>query len=156
MSSHTIASSAILDAPADQVFATITDISRLPDWNTAITGVIEQPDHLKLGAQWVVGMHALGRNWHSRSAVEELDVARRRFGYRSVTDDGNPSYAMWTWDVADHPGGAQVTVSVELHPRTCWRRILLVRIRIRQLARTELPDSLEALRAQTCARSDRT
>jgi hypothetical protein len=146
VSGHASASS-ILDAPVDDVFATLTDISRLPDWNTAITGVIAQPDRLEVGAQWIVGMHALAQSWHSRSTVEELDSIRRRFSYRSVTDDGNPSYALWTWDVADHRDGALVTVSCELHPRTFWRRVLLVRIRNRQLARTELPHSLAALGA---------
>ena len=149
MTGHTITSSAILDAPADEVFDTITDLSRLPEWNTAITGVIEQPAQLEVGAEWVVAMHALGQSWHSRSEVDALDLARRRFAYRSATDDGNPSQAQWTWDVGDHPHGTCVTVTVELHPRTFWRRHLLVRIRARQLARSELPGSLSALDAAT-------
>ena len=55
--------------------------------------------------------------------------------------------SLWTWVVADHPEGAVVTVAGELHPRTFWRRVLLVRIRSRQLARTELISSLVALEA---------
>jgi len=49
--------------------------------------------------------------------------------------------------VANHPDGALVTVANELHPRTFWRRVLLVRIRSRQLAHTELAQSLAALEA---------
>ena len=79
--------------------------------------------------------------------VETLDPTGRCFAYRSVTDDGNPSYALWTWVVADHPDGALVTVAGELHPLTFWRRVLLVRIRSRQLAHTELVHSLAALEA---------
>lgn len=142
-----VSASRILEAPADDVFRTVTDISRLPEWNTAITAVIEQPDQLKVGAQWIVEMHALGQKWHSRSIVETLDPIGRCFAYRSATDDGNPSYALWTWVVADHPDGALVTVASELHPRTFWRRALLVRIRSRQLANTELNHSLTALDA---------
>ena len=146
MSGHATVSG-ILDASADDVFSTLTEISRLPDWNTAIAEVSEQPDHLEVGAQWIVQMHVLAQSWPSRSSVEEFDPTRRRFAYRSVTDDGNPSYALWTWEVADHPDGALVTVAFELHPRTFWRRVLLARIRARQLARTELPHSLTALEA---------
>jgi hypothetical protein len=36
-------------------------------------------------------------------------------------------------------------VTWELHPATFWRRVLLVRIRARQLSRTEIPASLAAL-----------
>ena len=140
-----LSASRILDAPADDVFCVVADISRLPEWNTAITVVIEQPDHLEPGAEWKVEMRALGQRWHSRSVVEALDPTGRCFAYKSVTDDGNPSYALWTWIVADHADGALVTVGCELHPRSFWRRTLLVRIRSRQLAHTELPHSLVAL-----------
>ncbi len=144
MTSHASASRVVAASP-DDVFDTITDIARLPDWNDAITSVLERPDHLDVGAQWVVAMHALGQRWHSRSAVEVFDTVGRCFAYRSATDDGNPSHALWTWVVADRADGALVTVACELHPRSFWRRALLVRIRSRQLARTELPGSLAAL-----------
>ncbi len=142
-----VSASRILDASTDDVFDAIIDISRLPEWNAAITAVIEQPQQLEVGAQWIVEMHALGQSWHSRSLVETLDPNGRCFAYRSVTDDGNPSYALWTWVVADHPDGALVTVAGELHPHTFWRRVLLVRIRSRQLATTELTKFLAALEA---------
>lgn len=139
--------SSVIDASADDVFRTVTDIARLPEWNAEISAVVEQPDHLNVGAQWVVEMHALGQTWHSRSVVEGLDSIGRVFAYRSAIDDGNPSYALWTWIVTDHADGALVTVACELHPRTFWRRVLLIRIRSRQLARTELTNSLAALEA---------
>gem|GEM_PF-1486394 len=140
-----ISASRVIDASADDVFRTVTDITRLPDWNAAITAVIEQPDHLDVAVQWIVEMHALGRTWHSRSVVEAIDPIGRIFAYRSATDDGNPSYALWTWVVTNHQDGALVTVVCELHPRTFWRRVLLVRVRSRQLGRTELTHSLATL-----------
>lgn len=139
--------SRMIDASADEVFRFITDLSRLPEWNTAITAVIDRPDRIKVGDQWIVEMSALGQRWHSRSEVEVFDQIDRCFAYRSATDDGNPSYALWTWVVVEHAEGAVVTVAGELHPRTFWRRALLVHIRSRQLARTELPESLAALDA---------
>lgn len=137
--------STVVPATADAVFRALADISRLPEWNAAMTAVTEQPERLDIGAEWVVEFHALGQTWRSRSIVEAYDVAARRFVYRSGTDDGNPSYARWTWEVADDDAGCRVTVACELHPVTFWRRVLLVRVRARQLARTEIPASLAAL-----------
>lgn len=141
----TAQASSVVPAAADAVFRTLTDVARLPEWNRAMTSVVEQPERLDVGAEWVVEFHALGQTWRSRSILEEIDPARRRFAYRSGTDDGNPSFARWTWTVAHDEAGSRVTVRWELHPVTFWRRVLLVRVRIRQLARTEIPASLAAL-----------
>jgi uncharacterized protein YndB with AHSA1/START domain len=139
--------SAIMPANPDAVFGTLTDIAGLPAWNARMTSVIDQPVALEVGAEWVVEFHVLGRTWRSRSTVDELDVASRRFAYRSRTDDGNPSEARWTWEVTDDPAGSRVTVTWSLHPVTFWRCVLLGRIRARQLANTEVPTSLTALAA---------
>jgi len=132
-------------APPDAVFALITAPERLPEWNGAIVRVIDSPDELRSGAEWVVEVAALGQSWASRSTVVDIDPAARRFAYRSQTDDGNPSYADWSWQLADAPGGCDVTVSLALHPATFWRRVLLAKIRAWQLRRRELPASLDAL-----------
>lgn len=145
--------SAIVPASPDAVFRTLTDIARLPAWNSRMTSVIDQPANLEAGVEWVVEFHVLGQSWQSRSTVDELDVAARRFAYRSRTDDGNPSEARWTWEVADDPAGSRVTVTWSLHPASFWRRVLLGRIRARQLARTEVPTSLAALAAATTSAS---
>ena len=137
--------SSVIPTSADTVFRTLTDIGGLPRWNDAMTSVIERPERLEVGAEWLVELHALGQTWRSRSVVEEIDVSARRFAYRSATDDGNPSSAHWVWEVGDDGDGCRVSVTWELHPATFWRRMLLVRIRARQLARTEVPASLAAL-----------
>ena len=134
-------------ARPDEVFELITDPERLPEWNRAIVRVIEVPDNLKPGAEWVVQLSALGQTWPSRSKVVDIDRQARRFAYRSQTDDGNPSHADWTWQVSDAPGGCEVTVSCALHPATFWRRVLLGKVRGWQLQRRELPASLIALAA---------
>ena len=133
-----------VSAPADDLFELITSPERLPEWNKAIVRVIDLPEELQAGAEWVVQLSALGQSWRSRSTVLDIDSEGRHFVYRSCTDDGNPSYATWSWRVADAPGGCEVTVSCALYPETFWRRVLMVKIRASQLRRRELPDSLRA------------
>jgi hypothetical protein len=60
-----------MPATPDVVFATVTDIGRLPEWNDRMTSVIEKPAALKTGAQWVVEFHALGQN---RRILGQTDV----------------------------------------------------------------------------------
>lgn len=145
--------SAFVPAAPDEVFAAITDIDRLPEWNGVMREVVERPCVLEPGAEWVVAFKVMGRRWRSRAVLEELDTEQRRFAYRSGTDDGNPSQASWAWEVRPDAAGSRVTVSWELLPVTFWRRVLLVRVRARQLARREVPSSLAALSAYVAARS---
>ena len=140
-------SSAIVPASPDSVFATLTNIEGHPSWNSRMTRVVENPAVLQPGAEWVVEFRVFGRTWHSRSTIDEIDTEGRRFEYRSRTDDDNPSEASWAWSVADDPAGSRVTVSWSLRPVTFWRRALLVHMRARQLAHTEVPASLAALAA---------
>ncbi|MGQ0830865.1 MAG: SRPBCC family protein [Microthrixaceae bacterium] len=144
---------AVLDASPGAVFGTLTDIAHLPEWNDAIVRVVEPLPALEPGAEWVVEVRALGQRWNSRSRITAVDPGEGRFHYRSCTDDGNPSYALWAWTVNPDPAGSRVAVSMELHPATFWRRVLLARIRARQVGRTELPSSLAALGAAAKARS---
>ena len=134
-----------IPADPDEVFRLLTEPRRLPEWNHKIVRLVEAPESLTTGCQWVVELSALGQSWRSRSTVVELAAPARRFAYRSQTDDGNPSYADWTWQVDRAPDGSAVSVSLALHPATFWRRVLLVKVRSQQLRRHELPESLSAL-----------
>ena len=129
----------------DSVFRLISTPALLAEWNRAIVRVVDAPAQLSPGAEWVVQLSALGQSWQSRSKVLALDPATRRFSYRSQTDDGNPSYADWSWQVAAAPSGCEVTVSFVLRAVTFWRRVLLSKVRARQLRGRELPASLRAL-----------
>ena len=135
-------------APAPEVFALVTDVERLPEWNRIITKVVERPPTLGPNAEWVVELRSMGSSWKSRSRVLALDADARRFSYRSQTDDGNPSYGDWSWTIADADDGSRVTVTWELWPKTFWRRTLLARVRNRQLRR-EVRSSVRAL--ERCA-----
>jgi uncharacterized protein YndB with AHSA1/START domain len=133
--------------PADDAFALVTDVRRLPEWNAVVTRVIECPAALVRDAEWLVELRAMGMSWTSRSRVLELDTDARRFVYRSSTDDGNPSYAIWTWTVVDDGGEVRITVGWELHPKTLFRRTLGAPMRNHQLRREvrHSVDSLEQL-----------
>jgi uncharacterized protein YndB with AHSA1/START domain len=133
-----------LAASPDAVFALVTDIDRLPEWNSIMTEVVERPAELVPGAEWVVGFRSMGQSWNSRSRLEEIDHDRRVFQYRSGTDDDNPSYATWRWEIASDGDGARVALSWDLNPKTFWRRALIVHLRSRQL-RSEVPASIDAL-----------
>jgi uncharacterized protein YndB with AHSA1/START domain len=134
----------LIAASPAAVFDLVTDPAKLPAWNLAITEVVEAPQHLEAGSTWKVRIHALGRSWVSRSRVSMLDPTNGRFAYRSQTDDDNPSYADWEWLVEPRQNGSFVTVSVELHPLSFWRKHLVVKIR-RPLLRNEILNSLVAL-----------
>lgn len=145
--------SGFVDAPADDVFALVTDIERLPEWNDAVLRVTERPTALVPPAEWVVTMKPVGwPAWPSRSWVEEIDPRRRIFRHGSQSDDGNPSYAEWQWQVDEEAGGSRVTISWELHPRTFWRKRLAAPLRQRRLARAEVPNSLAALAQRFASR----
>ena len=139
--------STYVDAPPTTVLDQVSDIARLPEWNSAITEVLESPPLSTPGAVWKVRLHALGQTWVSTSTLAELNEAAGRFRYRSQTDDGNPSYADWEWLVAGDGPGSRVTVTVTLHPITFWRRHLLVKLR-RPALRREMQASLESLAAK--------
>jgi uncharacterized protein YndB with AHSA1/START domain len=138
------ASAVIEAAPAD-VFATITAIERLPEWNGRIAKVIEaKHEPLAEGVEWVVQMSVPPAKWPSRARVLRYDPARLLFEHVSQSDDGNPSDVLWRWTVAADPGGSKVTVAWEAHVRTFWRRFLFAKLRRKQLP-NEVAASLDSL-----------
>lgn len=137
--------SAVLPTDADVTFAAITDLARLPEWNEQMTEIVDRPEQLAPGAEWVVEFAVFGRRWRSRSTVGMIDAEAGRFEYRTQTDDGNPSFTNWSWLVEPLAEGCRVSVGWSLHPATFWRRVLFARVRARQLAHTEVPASLVAL-----------
>ncbi len=136
--------SALVAATPERVFRLVTDPSKLPSWNRAIVELVEGPARLEPGSVWKVRIHALGRSWVSKSQVSTLDPALGHFAYRSQSDDGNPSYADWDWQVEPDHDGSRVTVGVDLNPTTFWRKHLLAHLR-RPALRKEIMDSLNAL-----------
>ena len=105
---HRIAASASFATTPDAVFRQITDLEHLPLWNRAITDVVEVPPSLEPRSVWKVTLHAMGRTWISRSEVRSFNPSENQIGYRSQSDDGNPSYADWDWRIIPSVLGAEV------------------------------------------------
>ena len=139
-----------MDPSPAEVFRTVTDLNRLPEWNDGIVEVVELPDQLEEGSLWKVRVHAMGQSWVSKSTVTELDPQSNRFAYRSQSDDGNPSFADWAWHIEPDGAGSRVTVTVDLNPLTFWRKNLLIKIR-RHGLRKEMHESLDALQSAVAA-----
>jgi hypothetical protein len=141
--------SRVIDAAPADVFARITDVPRLPEWNARIHHVIEAPTGpLAQGTEWVVEMRVMGMHWPSRARVTGIDAEKFHLEHTSRGDDGNPSFALWTWQVrpvaADR---SEVRVTWSGNPRSFWRRFLLARVRRPQLA-DEVQVSLGVLSEQ--------
>jgi uncharacterized protein YndB with AHSA1/START domain len=138
-----------IEAPADEVFRYITDLDRLPEWNANIPAIVERANGpLAKDVEWVVRINALGTHWHSRSRVVTYDPDCYRFEHFTQSDDGNPSYANWRWQVTPSGDGtSRLDVSYDVHPRTFWRRALFAKIRRHQLPE-EVSTSLATIATQ--------
>ena len=140
-----------VDAAPATVFAAITDIDALPDWNAAIECVVSRPAQLVAGASWTVRMHPPhAPAWNSVSTVEVYDPVRLRFRYRTQHANGNPSFVVWSWTVTPRAGGSSVWVSWDCALNTRDRRWIAGPIRKRQLA-LEVPRSLTELARRTAS-----
>jgi len=56
-------------------------------------------------------MRASGGRWPSRSRALVADPVAHRFEYETHTDDGNPSSALWSWQVTPVDAGCELTVT---------------------------------------------
>lgn len=141
--------SGTVSAAPTEVFDAFTDIDRLPEWNATIQRVVERPEVLAEGTEWVVAVKPPAMpEWLSRATTVEHDRPGHRFRYRTCTEDGNPSWAIWEWQAEAAGSGSTLTVSWELHPKTFARSVLLSRVRNRALRR-EVQASIAALEAIT-------
>ncbi len=116
----------MIDAPPERAFAA------LPEVVGATAGVHE-------GAEWVAP--------YGRAHLVELDLAERRFVYRSKQAGDNPSFTLWTWRVDPADGGrrSRVTLAWDLRPVTFVRKRVTSHLQNRRIARTEAPAALAAL-----------
>ncbi len=119
-----------LSASAPDVFDLLVDVDRLPEWNAHVHHVIERPERpLAAGVEWVVQMRAMGGRWPSRACALTVDRAALSFEHRSCSDDGNPTYALWSWRVSPSEHGSTLTVTWAVYPRSFWRKLLIARAR---------------------------
>jgi hypothetical protein len=144
-----------LDAAAPDVFDLLIDIDRLPEWNAHVHHVIDRPERpLEAATEWVIQMRAMGGRWPSRARALTVDRAGLSFEHRSCSDDGNPSYALWSWQVRPSENGSALTVTWAVYPRSFWRKLLIARARrpvLAQEVRASLAGMDNYLRANTRA-----
>jgi hypothetical protein len=120
----------LLDARPEQVFAVLVDVARFPVWNAKVHHVIELPDGpLTEDSEWVIEMRAMGTRWPSRSHATTVDLEAGRFEHTSRTADGNPSYALWSWEVRPDLRGTELTVTWAMYVRTFGRRMFAAPLR---------------------------
>ncbi len=77
-------------ADPDALFALITDINRLPEWNAHVHHIVEAPAQLTDGSEWVIELRAMGSKWNSRARLQELDPVSRRFAHISRSATATP------------------------------------------------------------------
>jgi hypothetical protein len=94
-------------------------------------------------------MRAMGGTWPSRAQALTVDRAELSFEHRSCSDDGNPSYALWSWQVSPAGHGSRLTVTWAVYPRSFWRKLLIARIR-RPLLADEVKASLAGMDSYLC------
>lgn len=117
-----------------------------PEHRRGIPSIVEAPASLAPGNEWVVKIRVPGLPpWNSRSRVEEYDPDGLRFTYRTQTDDGNPSYAVWTWALQPEDDGTLVSVGWEVNPKTFWRKHLFAPMLRRRQLEGEVAASIAAL-----------
>jgi uncharacterized protein YndB with AHSA1/START domain len=104
---------ATVDAPADRVWAALTDFSRMPDWSPELVRMVPlKRGGLRLG-QWYLGINRRKAVvWPTRSVVAVLEPGR------SLAWDTRSSGARWIWELV--PDGERTRV---VHRRPVPRRL---------------------------------
>lgn len=103
----------VVDAAPDQVWATLTDFSRMPDWSPELVKMVPlKRGGLRVG-QWYLGVNRRKAVvWPTRSVVAEVEPGK------VVSWDTRSSGARWIWELAPEGSGTRV-----VHRRPVPRRL---------------------------------
>lgn len=102
-----------VDAPAERVWAVLTDLRRMPAWSPELVRMVPlKPGGLRLG-QWYVGVNRRKAVvWPTRNVVVGLDPGR------TLAWETTSSGARWIWEL--EPDGAGTRI---VHRRPVPRRL---------------------------------
>ncbi|WP_459968519.1 SRPBCC family protein [Nocardioides pyridinolyticus] len=100
----------VIEAPPEQVWALLTDFSRMPDWSPELVRMVPlKPGGLRVG-QWYLGVNRRKAVvWPTRSVVAAVEAGRR------LVWDTRSSGAQWIWELA--PEGADGGSTRVVHRR---------------------------------------
>jgi uncharacterized protein YndB with AHSA1/START domain len=92
-----------VDAPPEQVWAALSDLSRMPDWSPELVRMVPlKRGGLRVG-QWYLGINRRKAVvWPTRSVVAEVEPGRR------LTWDTKSSGARWIWELVPEGDGTRV------------------------------------------------
>jgi uncharacterized protein YndB with AHSA1/START domain len=105
-----------IDAPAERVWSTLTDLRRMPQWSPELVRMVP----LKRGGlregQWYLGINRRGAAiWPTRSVVAAMEPNRL------LTWDTRTSGARWIYEVsADGPDACVLRLSRPVPRRLTW------------------------------------
>jgi uncharacterized protein YndB with AHSA1/START domain len=101
--SRELRAEAVIDAPADRVWALLTDFSQMPDWSPELVRMVPlKRGGLRVG-QWYLGINRRKAViWPSRSVVAVVEPGR------SLAWDTKTSGARWIWELT--PNGDRTHV----------------------------------------------
>jgi uncharacterized protein YndB with AHSA1/START domain len=107
---------AVVDAPPEQVWALLTDFSRMPRWSPELVRMVPlKRGGLRVG-QWYLGINRRkAAVWPTRSVVSVVEPGR------VVAWDTTSSGARWIWELAPEGSGTRV-----VHRRPVPRRITAI------------------------------
>lgn len=93
----------VVEAPPEQVWALLTDFSRMPDWSPELVRMLPlKPGGLRVG-QWYLGVNRRKAVvWPTRSVVAAVEPGRR------LVWDTKSSGARWIWELAPEGSGTRV------------------------------------------------
>ena len=106
---HTV----VVERPPDEVFAFLTDLSSLPDWQSGAVEVRESEAPVGVGTKYVEVLNFLGRQFEATIAVTEYEPGRR-FSIKTLS--GPIPFRVQHTLEPSNGGGTKLHVTLEGEP----------------------------------------